>query len=117
RDAGPRRTEELPWQLVRTERWQGLYDVLADLPFLAAAWNANQFEVKEYWSEAEKHLAPRGKEDAYRPVLDDPERHIDSVMRVAMLLESTGITEKALALWQHLAAHCAGVPDSRHMLG
>lgn len=48
RDLGPRRVDELPWQLAQAKSWQSLSALLSDLTFFAAAWSANQFDVKSY---------------------------------------------------------------------
>ncbi len=82
----------------------GLYELLADLSFFAAAWKASEFEVKAHWAHVE-----RGSEfrmvDAYRSLLDDqaaPE--VSDVWLVGSLLGDTGHLAEALALREHLVA-------------
>src|SRR5207248_706044 len=41
--------EELPWQLAALSDWERLSRLLGDVPFLAAAWETNEFEIRELW--------------------------------------------------------------------
>jgi hypothetical protein len=43
---GPRKVDELPWQLAEAKAWHRLHDLLADLPFFHTAWTANEFKVR-----------------------------------------------------------------------
>jgi tetratricopeptide (TPR) repeat protein len=100
-----RQIEELPWQLAMSKAWQRLYTLLADLAFLAAAWQANPFEVKTYWTQLEEHIPLRTVE-AYRPVLDAPvQHHHHAVWHVATLLSDTGHLPEAFALRDSLVEH------------
>jgi len=102
RDLGSRKIDELPWQLAQAQAWPRLYDLLADLPFFSAAWNADQFEVKAYWAQVEVH-SPLRMADAYRTVVDTPGQHAEGdVWRIARLLADTGHPEEALSLQQYL---------------
>ena len=116
-DLGPRKVDELPWQLAAAGEWQRLYDVLADLSFFNAAWIANQFDVKGYWSRVEAS-SPLRMVDAYRAVLEEPGRHTDSVWSVGklgLLLGDTGHPTEAFALRSHLADHFRQAGDRTNL--
>ena len=113
RDLGPRKVDELPWQLVQAESWERLYALLADLSFFKAAWAADQFEVKAYWAQVEAH-SPLRLVDACRPVLDAPARYVDYVScfeNIAVLLRDTGHPDQALSLLTYLAEHYRRIGD------
>jgi hypothetical protein len=100
-DLDERKVAELPWQLAEARAWQRLVEVLADLPFFAAAWRASEFAVKEYWARVEAE-SPLRMTDAYRRVLQEPGEHHDYLWEVATLLADTGHPEEALALRAYL---------------
>jgi hypothetical protein len=100
-ERGERQVDELPWQLSQAAEWRRLYDLLADLAFFAAAWEADQEEVLARWAEVETHSDVR-KVDAYRAVLDAPEQHADFVRKLASLLQDSGGLSGASRLRQHL---------------
>ncbi len=104
RELGPRQIDELPWQLAQAQAWQILSELLAAPPFFAAAWQANEFEVKGYWAQVEAHSSLR-MVDAYRPVLRSPDRDPDHSWRVAVLFYHTGHLTEALALQHSLVEH------------
>ena len=105
RDLDARKIAELPWQLAQARAWERLYDLLADLPFFAAAWKTDRFEVKAYWSQVEES-SPLRMVAAYRPVLDAPARHSDYVWHAAWLLYDTGHPVEALQLYEFLGERC-----------
>lgn len=97
--------DELPWQLAEAGEWKRLYDLLADLPFFSAAWDANEFEVKSYWSQIENG-SPLRMIDAYRPILEAPRRqYATDVWDVATLLADTGYLMEALFLRKYLVEY------------
>jgi tetratricopeptide (TPR) repeat protein len=102
REIGPRKIDELPWQLARAQAWQRLYDLLADLTFLEAASDADHFEVRASWAKVEAS-SPLRMVDAYRSLLDAPVEHATSqVFMTANLLREIGHPEQALPLQEHL---------------
>jgi len=114
-DLGPRKVAELPWLFTRAEVWPRLYDLLADLSFLTAAWAADQFEVKAYWAEMERR-SPLHMVDAYRPVLNTPEQHAAIVVwTVAWLLADIGHLDEAFALRTYLVAHFRRAGETTHL--
>ena len=107
--------DELPWQLAEAESWQRLYDLLADLLFLEAAWGMNKFEIKSRWAAVEQHSDLR-LVDAYRPVTAAPQRLADDhVWMVAQLLGDSGHPTEALDLWEHLVDRYREVGDLAHL--
>jgi nephrocystin-3 len=105
REPDARRVAELPWQLARAGQWERLADLLADLPFLGAAWQAGSLEVKAYWARVEAET-PRRVAEAYAGVVARPAEHDpDTVTRVATLLADTGHPAAALILRRHLVDH------------
>jgi tetratricopeptide (TPR) repeat protein len=102
RELGPRKIDELPWQLAEASAWQRLADLLADLEFLEAAWAADSLEVKAAWAKVEAHSSLR-LADAYRSLIADPAGgSLRLVLFAANLLRETGHLEPALALNQYL---------------
>ncbi len=93
--AGPRRTDELPWQLAQGRVWQRLQDLLTEQEFFMASWEANEYDVKAYWAELEKESYH--KVNAYRAVIDNPYNADDNfVWNIATLLNDTGHPVEAL---------------------
>lgn len=114
RDLGPRRIDELPWQLAEAEAWQTLVTLLADPAFFGAAWDANQFEVKAYWARVESS-SPLTIVDAYRPVLDGQTGDTNHVWRVASLLTDTGHPVEGLLLRERLVEHFRRTGDRANL--
>ena len=73
-DIGPRKVDELPWQLAQARAWEPLQSLLTDRAFLAEAWGRNKFEVKTYWTQIEARSLLR-MVDAYRQVIDTPRQY------------------------------------------
>ncbi|MDD5189218.1 MAG: DUF4062 domain-containing protein, partial [Methanoregula sp.] len=68
---GPRRIEELPWQLAEAAEWDRLVALLTDPSFFMAAWDVREYDVKRYWVQTEVGSAHRMVE-AYQPVIREP---------------------------------------------
>jgi hypothetical protein len=111
---GPRKVDELPWQLAEARAWQQLYELLADLPFFSTAWTANRFEVMGYWAKIEEN-SPLRKADAYRPVLENPGQlsNANYAWLVATLLYHSGQLGEALALRAYLVEYCRRIGDKQ----
>ncbi|OGG49226.1 MAG: hypothetical protein A3F84_23950 [Candidatus Handelsmanbacteria bacterium RIFCSPLOWO2_12_FULL_64_10] len=104
-DLGPRKVDELPYQLSQAEAWERLSALLTDLPFFTAAWDTNRFEVSAYWARVEGR-SPLRLIDAYRPVLNTPGQHnSQDVWRIADLLGGKGYYVETLPLHEHLVKH------------
>ena len=93
----PRIVDELPWQLAQAKEWEKLYHLLSDLPFFMALWNANEYELKGYWSKVEGSSTCR-MVDAYRCVLKEPKKYVAYVDNIANLFQTTGHPEDAMRL-------------------
>ncbi len=104
RDLGPRQVDELPWQLSRAEEWRRLRDLLADLHFFQASWEANPNEVKTYWALIEAE-SPHRLVDAYGAVIAHPPKYLPFLWTLGLLLHDTGHPGPALALREHLVEH------------
>jgi tetratricopeptide (TPR) repeat protein len=110
----PRKIDELPWQLAKAKEWRRLNHLLADLPFFAAAWQANQFEVKAYWAQIEGDSQFR-MVDAYRPMVEAPDQHTAYVWEIGMLFADTGHLEEALSLRGYLVEHYRQTGDRANL--
>lgn len=71
---GPRKVEELPWQLIVLGSWEQLAGLLGDISFFAAAWAADHLETKAYWHQIEAN-SPFRFADAYGDVMERPEKY------------------------------------------
>ncbi len=96
-----RKTAELPWQLSQAKDWQRLADTLADLPLIAAAMRQNAFDVYGYWISITEHI-PDAALKAYQPVFDDPQRHMEYMWQVALLLLRLNFTTQAGTLQSYM---------------
>jgi len=116
RETDSRRVDELPWQLGEAGEWQGLYELLTDLPFFSAAWQADKFEVQGYWTRIEGASGLRMVE-GYRKVVEDPSRHQAYVWDIAILLDVTGHSGEALELRSYLVEHYREAGDRDMLAG
>ena len=108
----PRSLDELPWQLAQLRMWQELFDLLGDLSFFAAAWQANEVEVRTAWSLV-KTVGKLEPLDAYRGILADPaaEQDRDALWPLALYLWNSGYGTETLPLWSHLIAAFRAAAD------
>ncbi|HLE52570.1 MAG TPA: tetratricopeptide repeat protein [Anaerolineales bacterium] len=100
----PRRLDELPWQLAQAREWPRLSTLLGDFEFLGAAWKFNPIEVKTCWAQVETD-SPFRIRDAYRQVVEHPNRYADTVWPISILMRDTGHLTEALALGTYLVDH------------
>ncbi len=104
REMGPRKVDELPWQLAEASAWQRLADLLADLDFLIAASLTSRYDVLTLWAKVESGSTLR-MVDAYRAPLEAPELGNALQMHtLASLLSETDHLPEALSLHRYLAA-------------
>ena len=105
RETNPRKLDELPWQLARTQSWQRLYDLLADLPFFTDAWHANDDDMNVYWAQVERE-SPLRRVDAYRGIIESPNGHLTRhAFAVGQLLAHSGYLREAQAIREMLVAY------------
>jgi len=102
-DLGPRKIDELMWQLSESRSWQRLYDLLADIDFFAAVWQQNRFDAKAYWVKVQDGSDLR-MVDAYKAVLDAPMEVPDAqaLINLSSLFLDTGHLSELLILSQYL---------------
>jgi tetratricopeptide (TPR) repeat protein len=115
---GPRRTDELPWQLAQARAWEQLQALLTDRAFFTEAWERGQFEVKTHWRQVEAGSVLRMVQ-AYRMLIEHPEGEDDKnhLWRLSLLLDDTGHPEEALRLGSALANHFRAVGDLNSLQG
>ena len=101
RDLSARKIAELPWQLAQAQAWERLAEVLAELPFVSAAWNQSNYDVRSYWSQVDERI-PGAPLQAYQPVFDEPNRHIEYFHLVSLLLLRLNYPEQSGRLQSYL---------------
>ena len=102
--SGLRRVDELPWQLARAKSWEGLYDLLCDFSFFGMAYPTHEYEIKAYWAQVE-HNSPFRALEGYQNVLQSPEKYLDYVWDVGILMADFGHIHEALLLREVLIEH------------
>ena len=113
----PRAIDELPWQLAQLRMWQELFDLLGDLSFFAAAWEANEVEVRTAWSLVKTvgRLEPIA---AYRSILAEPADYDrDALWGLALYLQNSGYGTEVLPLWSELIAGFRAAGDLASLQG
>jgi len=103
-ELGPRKIEELPWQLCRAQAWKEIYELLVDDEFFQAIWKINHFDLMEYWALIESGSSLRMVK-GYGVVLKNPEGHEEIVWSVASLLANTGHPAESLRLREYLVSY------------
>lgn len=106
RDLSPRKVRELPWQLQQAGELNRLAACLRDLALLHAAVKNNALEVCRYWDAIEKNTSRR-RDRVYRAVVETPEKHLDAVRDVAMLLMNGGYHDVATRMLAAAQTHCS----------
>lgn len=97
-----RAIDELAWQLGEATSWQRLAKLLADLPFLERAFRTSESEVKAHWASIEANSSFR-LTDAYRSVVDEPQRPGVPVFALSKLLSDTGHLPEARGLLERFS--------------
>jgi len=97
RDLSQRKIAELPWQLAQAQAWERLSNLLADLPFLKAAWGEGGYDVRACWSQVIEHI-PDAPLKAYQPLFDDPNRYAEFAPLIALLLLRLNFPKQSLIL-------------------
>jgi tetratricopeptide (TPR) repeat protein len=104
RRTGDRYIEELPWQLTEAKSWRRLYDLMRELRFFAALWEANKFDALTYWTKIERYSEFR-KTQAYADIHN---LELQAFHYVALLFYETGDWPEAMRIWQHIGQQSAG---------
>ncbi|HEU6439736.1 MAG TPA: tetratricopeptide repeat protein [Terriglobales bacterium] len=115
RDVGPRKIEELPWQLARASAWPRLFDLLSDMAFLKVAWAAEQADVRAWWAQIEAASSLRMLE-AYAAMLSSPAGYgLEEVSVVALLVEGSQHPDRAHGLLEHMVQECRRTGDGPYL--
>ncbi|MDP8255054.1 MAG: DUF4062 domain-containing protein [Candidatus Alcyoniella australis] len=97
RDINDRKVDELPWQLAEAREWKRLKSCFEDLPFFAAAYIKNQFELRAYWQKIEENSTVTCVK-VYEKILDNPSEYIEFLFVLSDLFYSKGYIDEALKL-------------------
>jgi len=113
---GPRRLEELPWQLAAAGAWDRLVALLKDPVFFSTLFEAREYDLKQYWVKLEgvviEEHRPYRMIDAYGPVIRDPATFpSSSLWPLRGLLYDTGHLDEAMAIGEHLIRTARGSED------
>jgi nephrocystin-3 len=116
RSSGPRRTDELPWQLAQARAWEPLQALLTNHIFFTDAWDHNQFEVKTYWTQIEA-ASPLRMVQAYGALIEHPDSERDKAFLncLGLLLGDTGHLAEALGLRSALVDHFRAAGDLNNL--
>ena len=109
-----RKTDELPWQLQKTESWERLKDCITDIPmFIKLMPDATQYELMGYWLAMENRFdmvasynAALSRWEQTRPSQDRVALIFDRVSRFLVLNARYDGAEmlyrRALAIWEKI---------------
>jgi tetratricopeptide (TPR) repeat protein len=102
REIGPRKLEELPYQLYMDSDLDGLRDVLADLPFLKTMAEADLPGTAMLW----EHLESEGYDffDTYRKVFENPFDYTEYLDAIFLMIDALDHLPQALTFGDLLAA-------------
>ncbi len=98
-ELGPRKIDELPWQLSEAREWPQLLDLLRSRNFLPSAWDQSDFEVQAHWARMQANSTHR-MVDAYRVQIERPEAELDANFLdvIALLLNNTGHFQESMQI-------------------
>jgi len=113
---GPRRVEELPWQLAQAGAWDRLVALLTDPAFFSALYKTLEYDLKRYWVQIEAASSWRVTE-AYARVKENPSYDIDARNCVALLLRYMGHPTEAGAIWERMIADATDPHIQQVLLG
>lgn len=107
REFGPRKLEELPWQLSAAENWEALVALLTTPDFFDALWQQDPFELQRYWVQVETHTEHRIP-DSYACLIDDPQLTAVNAHSFSHFLRNMGYFETALPFTDLIVEHYRG---------
>jgi tetratricopeptide (TPR) repeat protein len=101
KELGPRKIDELPWQLHESEDWSSLNSLLSDTEFFNSAYEHMESEVKKYWATLESRSEYRMTESYCQPqnIMKENPRFLWNASR---LFASTGKTDNAINMLKSL---------------
>ncbi len=98
---GPRKLDEMPWQLARAGDWNTLVRTLTTRSVFQALWTRDEQELQTLWAMIEKE-SDHSVAASYRAITTKPARSPDFAQRVAILLNSMGYARAALQAFRKL---------------
>lgn len=101
RRLGPRKLDEMPWQLAKAGNWHALVRTLTTQSTFKALWTRDEHELQTLWATIEKE-SDYSVAASYRAIIKKPARSPDFAQRVAILLNSMGYPREALQAFQKL---------------
>lgn len=114
-ESHPRLCEEFPWQLAQGKAWEHLVSQLTQPDFFMTLWDANQYDVQEYWVQIEAGSSYT-MANTYQPVLDAPEEYDDSYLfRLSSLLAGAGNLNEASLLRTYLIGYYREIGDQENL--
>jgi tetratricopeptide (TPR) repeat protein len=117
RETSKRKVEEYPWQLAKAKSWDRLSDILVDQQFFITAWNANQLDVKRYWTQVENNSQIKMIE-AYRNTIDTPSQYDKTfIFSISNLFIDTGHFFESFLLVDYLEEYYRRNNDHQNLLG
>jgi tetratricopeptide (TPR) repeat protein len=112
-ELGPRKVDELPWQLVQVKSWKRLYDLLTHVAFVFSALarsNDGYNEALKYWVEVENN-SPLRMIDGYKNAIRDSGSLAESVAVhdyltcISSLLISFGYYREAIQIQEKIVEY------------
>jgi tetratricopeptide (TPR) repeat protein len=100
-----RALEELPWQLVRAEDWDGLADLLSKQRNFSDLFRLSRSDAKYYWTCLERSSGHKMLE-AFAEVVRNPGASLKTSLDVADLMDETAYPEEARKLLEGIIRHC-----------
>ena len=95
---GPRRLEELPWQLGQAASWDRLSGLLSDPAFFGQLWLLDDYQARVYWAQVEANSDQRATA-AYEDMSKNLGRHAwHDLIPVTRLLRAMGHLREASEL-------------------
>lgn len=93
---GRRKAEELPWHILKSEKWEELSEQLLNQEMLIEMWKLGKYDVLVYWSEIEKNTTIR-KNSLYKEQLNDNAvLSIQYLEICSLILQQTHCLDEAL---------------------
>ncbi len=99
---GPRRIEELPWQLAKAAEWDRLVALLTDPSFFLTAWQECEYDIKRYWVLVEAGSSHRMVVDYHNVIKEPSTVPISFLLSLRTLLHQTGHLDDASSLDDYL---------------
>jgi len=111
---GPRKINELPWQLAQAKYWNDLVILLADLHFLKEAWRSNRYDILEYWQKIESQ-SQFTKAKTYNRVLKMPNLYIEFLFTIAEIFQSTSSFKEAVKITKFQVEYYRNIHDKMNL--